>query len=134
MESAPPPPRRVDPATARWPSSLKLPVVVRLEVVDPQGVLLAAVDVPPGERLIDALDDARAPVELGCRSATCGICMVEVVAGAAALAAPDPIERIALEDLGAAAGDRLACRAAIGAPADGASVRLRPRSPARRLW
>lgn len=108
-------------------------MVVRLEVIDAEGHTVAGLDVPPGERLVDALDDARAPVDLGCRSATCGICMAEVVEGAEALAPPDPIERVALDELGAGPGDRLVCRAAIGAHPGCARVRLRPRSPARRL-
>lgn len=107
--------------------------MVRLEVIGPDGAVLAVLEAPAGERVIDALDDARAPVDLGCRSATCGICMVEVVEGGAALAPPDPIEHLALDELGAAPGDRLACRAAIGPAADGVTLRLRPRSPARPL-
>lgn len=107
--------------------------MVRLRVIDRDGVVVADLDVPPGERLIDALDDARAPVELGCRSATCGVCMVEVVEGAGALAPPDPIERVALDELEAEPGDRLACRAAIGAAVGEVRVCIRPRSPARRL-
>jgi ferredoxin len=113
--------------------------VPRIDVLDGDGAVLAAIDAPAGERLVDALDDARAPVAFGCRSATCGICQIEVVDGAVALAPPDAIERIALEELGARPGDRLACRAALRAGAalaaagagDAPVVRIRPRAARR---
>lgn len=99
--------------------------MIRVEVLDGAGAVVAAAVAPPGERLVDALDDVRAPVAFGCRSATCGICEIEVLDGADRLAPPDAIERIALDELGVGDGGRLACRAAVaGAPG---VVRIRPR-------
>ena len=62
-------------------------------------------------RLLDVCDAARAPVAFSCRSASCGVCRVEVVLGADLLEPPghDEIEVLAL--FGAAPSERLACQA-----------------------
>lgn len=83
--------------------------MLRIEVIGS-----GTVECPAGERLIDVFDEARGLVGFGCRGATCGICALEVVEGGALLAAPDAIERIALEELEAGPDERLACRAAAG--------------------
>ena len=62
-------------------------------------------------RLIDVCDDARAPVAFSCRSASCGTCRVEVLAGADLLEPPGPDELETLRLLGAPLGERLACQA-----------------------
>jgi ferredoxin len=92
--------------------------VVRIEVIG-----AGTVECPAGERLLDVFDEARGLIGFGCRGATCGVCAVEVVEGGALLAAPDAIERMALEELEAGPAERLACRAVAG-PASGL-VRLR---------
>lgn len=73
----------------------------------------ARADVPEGGRLLDVCDDARAPVAFSCRSASCGTCRVDVIAGAEHLAPPsaDELEVLALFE--AAATVRLACQASV---------------------
>jgi adenylate cyclase len=81
-------------------------------------------------RLLDACDDARAPVETSCRAASCGLCLVEVKAGAALLEPPAADESALLERLAAQSGHRLACQAVVRA-GEGV-VHLRWVGPARR--
>lgn len=66
-----------------------------------------------GGRLLDACDDARAPVAFSCRSASCGTCRVAILAGAELLAPPGPDELDVLTIFAAAPGERLACRAIV---------------------
>lgn len=68
---------------------------------------------PGGGRLLDACDEARAPVSFSCRSATCGTCVVRVLEGAAHLEPAGQEERELLCSLGLVATHRLACRASI---------------------
>jgi ferredoxin len=63
-------------------------------------------------RLLDACDDAHASVLFSCRSANCGTCRVEVLAGAELLEPPAEDERELLARLGGP-GHRLACQAVI---------------------
>ena len=69
------------------------------------------VHLPDGGALIDACDDARAPVPFSCRSANCGTCRVEILEGAELLEPPAEAERALLEILADASGERLACQA-----------------------
>lgn len=64
-------------------------------------------------RLLDIVDDARAPVAFSCRGATCGTCLIEVLAGAEQLDPADAGERSLLAQLGAPAAARLACQAVV---------------------
>lgn len=66
-----------------------------------------------GGRLLDACDDARAPIAFSCRSASCGTCRVDVLIGADLLepAGPDELEVLAI--FAAAPTERLACQALI---------------------
>ena len=100
---------------------------VRVEILGPEGEDRGTLECAAGERLLDAFDEARARVAFGCRSATCGICLVEVLEGEAFLAPPDPVERIALEEMGASPRERLSCRASLVEGACGV-LRLRTRS------
>jgi ferredoxin len=89
-------------------------MTVRIRVLAASGrTELAATSAPAGERLMDALDEVRSPVPFSCRSATCGSCLVEVVAGAELLRPPRDEERAFLGALGAGSRNRLACRAVI---------------------
>jgi len=68
-------------------------------------------EVEPGERLLDALDDALSrAIPWSCRDASCGTCRVAVPEGEAALVPADAVETATLRSLGAAPGQRLACR------------------------
>jgi ferredoxin len=73
--------------------------------------------------LIDICDEARAPVEFSCRSASCGTCRVEVLAGGDLLEPARDDELELLRALGAPPRQRLACQA-IARPGPGL-VRLR---------
>ncbi|MEO5728097.1 MAG: 2Fe-2S iron-sulfur cluster-binding protein [Byssovorax sp.] len=66
-----------------------------------------------GGRLLDACDDARAPVAFSCRSASCGTCRVEVLTGAELLEPPGPDELEVLAIFAAAPRERLACQAVV---------------------
>ncbi len=80
---------------------------VRLE---PAGVELG---LPPGERLLDALDDAQhaqSALPNGCRAANCGQCLVRVLEGGTKLAPASPRERALLREIGASDDQRLGCQ------------------------
>lgn len=77
----------------------------------------ASVERPAGGALVDACDDARAPVSFSCRSASCGTCRVEVLAGAALLEPAAAEERAVLSVFAAAPSHRLACQAIVRAGA-----------------
>lgn len=88
------------------------------------------VEAPEGGRLLDLCDEsfaeADAPWSFSCRSARCGVCLVEVLEGEEWLLPPEEAERELLEALGARASlapRRLACQASLR-PAGGL-VRLR---------
>lgn len=99
------------------------PAVPRIAFVASDASPSAWIDVPEGARLVDACDDARAPVELSCRAANCGTCRVEVVEGTALLEPAGPYERELLAREGAGRAHRLACQAVVrGGPG---LVRLR---------
>jgi ferredoxin len=68
-----------------------------------------------GGRLLDVCDEAHAPVEVSCRSASCGVCRVEVLAGADRLDPPRADEAEVLRLFAAAPGQRLACQAVLRA-------------------
>jgi len=74
-----------------------------------------AVDLPDGGALVDVCDDAHAPVPFSCRSASCGTCRVEVLAGAALLEPPKRDELEVLDIFTAAPTHRLACQAVVRA-------------------
>jgi ferredoxin len=63
--------------------------------------------------LVDICDDARAPIDFSCRSASCGTCLVEVLTGADLLAPPAPDEREVLHIFDAPPTHRLACQAIV---------------------
>lgn len=71
------------------------------------------VEAPEGGDLLDICDDHLAPVPFSCRSATCGTCHVEVLAGAELLEPPEEEERELLELLGGGENHRLACQARV---------------------
>ena len=80
-------------------------------------------EAPEGSALIDICDEAGAPVSFSCRSASCGVCRVEVLAGASLLEAPTEDERAVLAIFDAPAAERLACQVRL-TPDEGL-VRLR---------
>jgi ferredoxin len=65
---------------------------------------------PDGGPMIDICDETRAPVAFSCRSASCGTCRVEVVAGALLLEPPQRDELEVLEIFAESPAHRLACR------------------------
>jgi len=85
--------------------------------IEPACVELA---LPPGERLLDALDDAQhmqSALPSRCRAANCGECLVRVLEGGTKLAPASPRERALLRELDAGEDQRLSCQihAEIGA-------------------
>jgi ferredoxin len=72
-----------------------------------------AVTVEADGRLLDACDEVSAPVAFSCRSANCGTCRVEVLAGADLLEPPraDEVEVLALTS--ARTYERLACQVVV---------------------
>ena len=77
----------------------------------------ASVEVDAGTTILRAATSQGVEIDHFCGGkATCGTCRVEVRAGAAQLDPPGPKERLTLGPARAAAGDRLACQAAIRGP------------------
>lgn len=66
-------------------------------------------------RMLDACDEARAPVRFGCRAARCTTCRVEVLEGGDALEPAGAEELELLESIGAEPHVRLACQAIVRA-------------------
>lgn len=80
--------------------------------VQPAGVALL---LRPGGRLLDAADELpEPPLDFACRDATCGLCLVEVLRGAALLQPPAEDERRTLAALHAGAPLRLGCQVCAG--------------------
>jgi ferredoxin len=73
--------------------------------------------------LVDVCDVAGAPVLFSCRSASCGTCRVEILAGGELLDDPGKDEIDVLEIFGAPPTHRLACQVVVR-PGPG-TVRLR---------
>ncbi len=86
-----------------------------IEVIftDASGATMAA-QVEPGGRIMDLADEIDAPVSFSCRSASCGICRVQVEHGHALLKPAAEDERDVLDALGASGAERLACQARVG--------------------
>jgi ferredoxin len=88
-----------------------------------------SVELAPGERLMDALDEAGKPAfRTACRAGNCGICRMTVMIGDYDLRPPTAREHATLLQLKAAANERLGCQiAAADEPADpNASIVLQP--------
>jgi ferredoxin len=75
------------------------------------------VELPDGGALVDVCDEARAPVPFSCRSASCGTCRVEVLAGASLLEPPAADELEILDIFDSTTTHRLACQAKVRAGA-----------------
>jgi ferredoxin len=89
----------------------------------------ALVELRPGERLLDALDERGVmAIATACRAANCGICLVRVWSGAEGLAPPNEDEVSLLSWLGAGSDRRLGCqvRAVVAAPETPVEVELGP--------
>lgn len=71
-----------------------------------------SVPLAPGERLLDALDDAwpGAGLPTACRAGNCGACLVAVISGGERLEPPAPHESETLQAVGAAHDQRLGCQ------------------------
>ena len=71
------------------------------------------VDVESGGELVDICDHSFAPIPFSCRSASCGTCHIEILAGADLLAPPEEQEEELLDILGGEGTARLACQARV---------------------
>ena len=74
---------------------------------------LKRIEAPEGGDLVDICDEFLAPIPFSCRSASCGTCHVEVLAGGELLEPPAPAELELLQLLGDAEKHRLACQARV---------------------
>jgi 2Fe-2S ferredoxin len=81
------------------------------------------VEAPEGGALVDICDEHFAPVPFSCRSASCGTCHTEVLAGAELFEKPELAEEELLGLLGGRGESRLACQAVVK-PGEGL-IRLR---------
>ena len=87
----------------------------------------AKLQLSPGERLLDALDEQCEQRETGlplaCRAANCGSCLLRVVRGASSLELAQPREHELLAQLGATADQRLGCQIVLACePSEGELV------------
>lgn len=98
-----------------------------LVVVSAEGDRFVEGDVPIGERVLDACDDLGAPILFSCRTASCGVCRVQVEEGAKSFTHPSPDELEVLEIFEASPGERLACQLVV--ETGGGSIRLRAVEP-----
>lgn len=87
-----------------------------------------SVELAPGQRLLDALDDAGKPAfRTACRAANCGICRMVVMIGDYDLKPPTAREHATLLQLRAAANERLGCQIVAADESDpNASIVLQP--------
>jgi ferredoxin len=85
--------------------------------------------VAPGQRLLDALDEAeRVAFAVACRAANCGSCRLRVIHGAEALLPPNEREGELLLQLRAASDERLGCQLVIADAAIAILLDARPAS------
>jgi ferredoxin len=99
-------------ARARRASRSDVPTI-RFAATGARAALTA--EAPEGGALVDVCDEARAPVELSCRSASCATCLVEVGEGSELFEPPGSDERDLLARLASPPSQRLACRAVLRA-------------------
>jgi len=90
-------------------------VAVIVEIEAREAGVVARVSVDLGERLLDACDEAEVPLPSACRSADCGVCLVDVARGEDALEPAGANELALLGRLASPATHRLACQLRIGA-------------------
>ncbi|HEX6278227.1 MAG TPA: 2Fe-2S iron-sulfur cluster-binding protein [Polyangiaceae bacterium] len=71
------------------------------------------IEAPEGGALVDIADEHFAPIPFSCRSASCGTCHTEVLAGAEFFEEPEDAELELLSLLGGSGCSRLACQAVL---------------------
>jgi len=81
-----------------------------------------SIEVADGSRLQDAIDEAGADIQFGCREGDCATCIIDVVEGLENLGPPNGNEQVTLMDDELERGVRLACQCSI----TGGSVSIRP--------
>ena len=69
-----------------------------------------SIEVADGSRLQDAIDEAEAEIEFGCREGECATCIIEVVEGMEFLGTPNENEQLTLMPDEIERGVRLACQ------------------------
>ena len=89
---------------------------VLFETTDPTEAPSVDADADAGTALVDLCDERNAPVPFSCRSASCGTCRIDVLAGGALLEPPRDEELDILDIFGDDPSKRrLACQARLGA-------------------
>lgn len=96
----------------------------RIEFLESTAGRAKTIEVEGGCALVDVCDSHFAPVPFSCRSATCGTCHVQVLAGGDLLEPPNEAEAELLSILRGPPGSRLACQAEVK-PGPGV-LRIRP--------
>ncbi len=81
-----------------------------------------SIEVPDGTRLQDAIEQAGAEIDFGCREGECATCIIEVLDGVENLGAPNENEELTLMPEELERNVRLACQCRIAA----GSVTIRP--------
>ncbi len=84
-----------------------------VEFLDGDSGRRKTIDTATGGDLVDLCDEVLAPVAFSCRSASCGTCQVEVLAGAELLEAASEEEQELLDLLDGPRNNRLACQARV---------------------
>jgi ferredoxin len=81
-----------------------------------------SIEVPAGERLQGAIEQADAGIPFGCREGECATCIIEVLEGAEHLPAVNENEEITLMPDEVERGVRLACQLTL----QSGTIRIRP--------
>jgi len=81
-----------------------------LIILGANGESFGPIDIPSGERVLDACDEHAAPVLFSCRTASCGACRVSVLRGGELMSAAGSEERALLRGWSAGSDERLACQ------------------------
>lgn len=98
---------------SRMRSAIRTKIVPSIEFTVNSIGRAKRVDAPEGGELVDICDEYLAPIPFSCRSASCGTCHVEVLAGAELLEPPSAEEAELLSLLGGGPNHRLACQARV---------------------
>lgn len=86
----------------------------RIEFVESAFGPKKIVEAPDGGALVDLCDEHYAPIPFSCRSATCGTCHIQVLAGAEYFEPPNEAEEELLGILNSGGGAmRLGCQAVL---------------------
>lgn len=88
-----------------------------------------------GQSMLDALLESKVPIDHSCGGmASCGTCLVEVLAGQDNLERPNDLELEMIRDRGFRAQERLACQSLCKGSVNIKIISIDPGDPALSLW